>query len=473
MYRFAMSVVFTFVIVASCPSESSGAGEITATVGPQETVLPDGAFGFRPFPDTPLLILKDKPLTYYMVAVHDHYGETFLMQGRSLETSRPVRKVLALGPSGAHDANYAGIQAIYYVKEKKRVLAFYHAEDHSNMPGTPWNSESAGSYWTIGLAISDNGGASYEKKGVILSGPPKGTKRSVQGVGIPSVCEDPTGKYLYLFYLKLTEDYKDGICLARCKISDEGKPGSWHKYCNGRFSESGLGGKSTPVLPQYSNASVQFVEEFGQYLMLTGHLDYDEWNGKPIDKSGLYLAHSEDGINWTKSSQLLKAIVSIPLRGKQYIGAVGFHLIRKSPRGASGWLIYSYSPHWGFTAPNSPGYMVKRPIRIVVNDSDSDHAQSTISHAQAASSGGAAEETLAKRLAGTKWINSNGVTFEWTADGRFLHNGKERQCNVLDERRVQIVFGANHIDTLEFDDGLTTFRQLIRGGPRSFTGKRH
>jgi hypothetical protein len=75
-------------------------------------------------------------------------------------------------------------------------------------------------------------------------------------------------------------------------------------------------------------------------------------------------------------------------------------------------------------------------------------------------------------LAGTKWINSNNVTFEWTKDGRFLHAGKEREWKVLDQTRVQITFGPGHVDTLEFDDDLKIFKQLIKGEQSSFTGRR-
>lgn len=81
-------------------------------------------------------------------------------------------------------------------------------------------------------------------------------------------------------------------------------------------------------------------------------------------------------------------------------------------------------------------------------------------------------QALRRKLAGTKWINSNKVTFEWTSDGLFLHAGKEREWKVLDGSRVQIVFGPGHVDTLEFDDDMKVFKQLIKGGPSSLAGRR-
>ncbi len=79
---------------------------------------------------------------------------------------------------------------------------------------------------------------------------------------------------------------------------------------------------------------------------------------------------------------------------------------------------------------------------------------------------------LQSRLKGTKWVNSSNVSFEWTKDGRFLHRGTELQWKVTGKNRVEIIFGPNHRDTLEFDETFQTFKQLVRGGKNVFTGRR-
>jgi|GEM_PF-2981260 len=78
---------------------------------------------------------------------------------------------------------------------------------------------------------------------------------------------------------------------------------------------------------------------------------------------------------------------------------------------------------------------------------------------------------LERKLAGSKWTNSNNVSFEWTSDGRLLHNGTERTWTTLGDRRGQIVFSPEHVDTLVFDRSFTEFEQLVRGGPEVFTGR--
>jgi hypothetical protein len=79
---------------------------------------------------------------------------------------------------------------------------------------------------------------------------------------------------------------------------------------------------------------------------------------------------------------------------------------------------------------------------------------------------------LTDRLKGTKWTNTNNVTFEWTNDGRLLHRGNERQWKPSGDDRVEVVFGKDHVDVIVFDEALKTFKQLIKGGPSSMNGRR-
>jgi antitoxin component YwqK of YwqJK toxin-antitoxin module len=82
--------------------------------------------------------------------------------------------------------------------------------------------------------------------------------------------------------------------------------------------------------------------------------------------------------------------------------------------------------------------------------------------------------TLADRLAGTKWINSNKATFEWDSAKRLLHNGIEKPYHVVDQNQIRVEFGKEDVGTLVFDTQLMRFDQFYRGpmGTPLFTGKR-
>jgi hypothetical protein len=150
---------------------------------------------------------------------------------------------------------------------------------------------------------------------------------------------------------------------------------------------------------------------------------------------------------------ILFTMDDIPLRDKEYAVHPGLHIERATAKEATGFLFYGYRPRLDPQQPGYGHYLVKRPITLKLGDSGD-------------------ADSLKKKLAGTKWVNSNKVSFEWTTDGRFLHKGVEREWKVLDGNRVQIVFGPDHKDTLVFNESLTEFKQLIRGGSDSFRGTR-
>lgn len=82
------------------------------------------------------------------------------------------------------------------------------------------------------------------------------------------------------------------------------------------------------------------------------------------------------------------------------------------------------------------------------------------------------ESGIRHKLAGSRWVNSNNATFEWKMDGRLIHNGVDRTWEVIDSHRGRIIFAKDHIGILEFNEDFTQFKQLIRGGPASFQGRR-
>jgi len=66
---------------------------------------------------------------------------------------------------------------------------------------------------------------------------------------------------------------------------------------------------------------------------------------------------------------------------------------------------------------------------------------------------------IVDKLAGTDWVNSNGVPFQWKEDGTFLHHGVPRASVPIDSRRVAIVFANAKVGVLVFNDSFTTFEQ--------------
>ena len=71
------------------------------------------------------------------------------------------------------------------------------------------------------------------------------------------------------------------IHLARSRLADGGRPGTWYKYYQGTFTQPGLGGLSTPIDPagHLNRSWVSYNTYLNSYLgfgELIDHLGYDE-----------------------------------------------------------------------------------------------------------------------------------------------------------------------------------------------------
>jgi hypothetical protein len=108
------------------------------------------------------------------------------------------------------------------------------------------------------MARSHDNGLHWQRAGAIINGmQPKsvGTPpRSVMGAGNPSAII--AGGYMYVFYVNLGYNTgPDQTHVARAPVSSDGKPGSWSKWYRGSFSQPGIGGSSTPVMPRAAPVS--------------------------------------------------------------------------------------------------------------------------------------------------------------------------------------------------------------------------
>jgi len=424
-------------------------------IGTHKVFLPPGKYGgfkLSHFPDQPISILSERPLSFLMVCGNG----TMQLSGRNLASIQHAAPKLAQGAGNEFDNGYAGIGGIY--RSGRNIYALYHAEDHVGKSSAIADARNqfAGMF-SVGLAVSRDNGQTFEKQGQVLSSShPYKDGLECGGLGDISMCLDRSGKFLLAYYADFSRGQGKGIQIAtaRCAIADNAAPGRWKKHHNGSFSEPGLGGKESYVM-EVKNADawcphVSYVKELDRYLMTFARTENGETDGTTYyrpEKSGLYIASSKDGVNWSEPVIAFKHSVLL-IKGSPGALHPTLHISRVANGAAIGTLFYAYTPDWATT----PHHLAARPISISLSES-------------------AESRDLKTALAGTKWMNSANVSFEWTTDGKFLHRGIEREWRVLDENRVQIVFKPNHKDTLVFDASLSSFKQLIRGGPSSFQGK--
>ncbi len=153
----------------------------------------------------------------------------------------------------------------------------------------------------IGLAVSKNGGKTFKLLGYILKSEVDEKSNGDVGnmLGTPYFIKDG---YIYLYYgdsngkSQFTRPAVARAPLAQVlKAAYNNKLFPWSKYYNGRWDQNGLGGKASQLFDDHLRvhgdaAFSTYTKEF----ILSGY-------SQNLAEDGVFLSHSNDGINWTHS----------------------------------------------------------------------------------------------------------------------------------------------------------------------------
>jgi hypothetical protein len=344
-------------VAGSFDSRTVSGNVIEVSLGKQRTLLAPGKLGLEFFPNSATVLVSRQPFRL-LLSVWD---DTYLLEGAGMENFYRAEPALTRGKKGSFDNGRVSIGGVYRDKDNK-LYAFYHAWDSEGFEKEVRNSSETNSMWysRIAVAVSEDNGSTWNKRGpVIESTKPKEWRsydgQTTRGVAEACVVPDKSGRYLYLYYTEYAR--ADGrqvdICLARADLTaGPPLPGAFKKYHNRTFGENGQGGLETPVFSAVhldqadtSLPSVFYSKTLNQYVMVCV-INY--WKEvvftRELDKCGLYLAYSEDGIAWSKPSRLVKDF-PFPMDGKTASYAPS--VILDAGSDTEGWLVYAYSPKFG------------------------------------------------------------------------------------------------------------------------------
>jgi len=154
------------------------------------------------------------------------------------------------------DLNYytTNLQGAYWDAEKRIFRGWVHTERGHNTAtggftfhGRVTYTESAdGLHWTPNKFTSKD--VCISPPGPITHWPDQSKNRGTAAHWVVRI-----GDYLYMYW-KDTADaemddgtHRPDTCMARSRVSDSGKPGTWLKWYKGSFSEPGVGGRSSYV----------------------------------------------------------------------------------------------------------------------------------------------------------------------------------------------------------------------------------
>ncbi|MCX6595526.1 MAG: hypothetical protein NTV70_04095, partial [Acidobacteria bacterium] len=155
------------------------------------------------------------------------------------------------------------------------LYAWYHYEPAGVCPGSRLTAPA------IGAAVSTDGGLSFSDLGLVLESGDAPDCNSPNGYfagghGDFSVILDREGEYLYFLFSNYAGDPEhQGVAIARMAFADRANPaGRVMKYFDGQWSEPGLGGRLTAILPaRVSWQSAETDAFWGPSIHWNAHLE--------------------------------------------------------------------------------------------------------------------------------------------------------------------------------------------------------
>ena len=204
---------------------------------------------------------------------------------------------------------------VYLDPDRGHIIGFMHTE---------WTLETRdGTYFRLGLAISRDGGKSFQWCGHIiepelsydtwLSHWRSGSVGGHHAFGNIGLANYVTRDGCFYLYYTDTRDRPDafmqGMAVARAKVDDvlaaagELQVAPWHKYCDGEWNESGRGGKFTSLNLEpkgYLHGDAAYNSYLDQLVLVTRYGKHTGPDGARLEAGSVLIAFSRDGIHWTE-----------------------------------------------------------------------------------------------------------------------------------------------------------------------------
>jgi len=229
------------------------------------------------FPDGPFLSVK----TNGQLRAYAPSNSTYTFLGDSLDSLSYLGVAIAPGTAGQFDECGAWLHSVYKITEN-HWIGWHHAEEDCNYT-------TGATHKSMGFVESYDAGQTWQRPNypnnqVLTSSNPVNDSTKQDGAGDGVVLK--IGDYFYMLYVEWTDW---GTHLARSRVSDLGKPGTWYKYYNGSFSEPGLGGRSTNIVKHILSSttynsyldkilSIRGWGRTGFYLLIADKNDLTRWN---------------------------------------------------------------------------------------------------------------------------------------------------------------------------------------------------
>jgi len=191
-----------------------------------------------------------------------------------------ITPLVSLPPGPGFDVCGAWLMRAF--TDTDRVRTFYHAERACNYNANGQTRKSAG------YAESFDGGLTFSK--------PNYPNNKIVDTSTAELPGEPSGEGDYgvvrkdgYYYMYFSDVENGSLGVARATVASGGTPGSWFKYYNGTWNQSGLGGLSAPM--RQLTGTQAYLHTPSDSILSVGNRD-------AYYQTGTALSSSIDGVNW-------------------------------------------------------------------------------------------------------------------------------------------------------------------------------
>ncbi|MFM8846688.1 MAG: hypothetical protein ACKOHN_01395 [Actinomycetota bacterium] len=287
-------------------SAATGHTELVVTnLSDQFTILDVDESGLVGSPDGHITFLRENGSLRFWAPINGGTVELSTTDFYDLHsTTDPAVEVLEpTGPGPSLDSEYAGGSKVLQLPDG-RLAMIYHGEHH------PCSGDKA--EVTIALATSSDNGATWDRRGAIVTAPPFAfgscDERTFFGAGSFSGVVSPDRNYLYLYYNQWSPEESGVTKVVRARIADGLVPGTWFKWYHGRWREPGLGGRADDVLPVPSTPTDQEWRAVA-IPTVSWNTEYRMWMAVFVSVTGFWYSSSPDGLHWSEPRSLIEDVV--------------------------------------------------------------------------------------------------------------------------------------------------------------------
>ena len=310
MKRSRQILIATAVVAATLPTSSLNAATQHVELrvrfdGMSRSILGSGESDLQGAPDGHVTFFKEHgAMRLWMPALNRTVEMVTTDIWDMHAVADPAPSVLA--PSGhGFDADYAGGSKV--LRLPTGVLAMlYHGENH---PCTGDKAEVA-----IGLAYSFDDGATWVRKGKIISAPEyqfaNCDERTFYGAGSFSAVVSPDGDYLYVYHHVWYPNVSWDVRVSRSRIDSGLLPGTWREYRDGSWNEPSLGGLGD-VMFKASASDLHMGLDMAGIPTVSWNTEYRMWLAVFTSMTGFWYTSSLDGIHWVEPRLLLRHAVLV------------------------------------------------------------------------------------------------------------------------------------------------------------------